>query len=138
MYIVGFPLLLVPFVIYNIVAFIFVLPPGIWTSQAAAVPMVSGQIWTLTWEDIFLAGSIVLLWVEIIKSTRIGARAVMDHVLTMLLFIGMLVEFLLVRSAATSTFFLLLTIGLVDVLAGFIIGIRSSQRQVEVETAANR
>jgi hypothetical protein len=137
MYILGFPLLLLPFVIYNIVAFIFVLPPAIWTSQATAVPMMSGQIWTLTWEDIFVAGSIVLLWVEIIKSTRIGARAVMDHVLAMLLFIGMLVEFLLVRCAATSTFFLLLTIGLVDVLAGFIIGIRGSQRQVEVETAAN-
>lgn len=137
MYILGFPLLLVPFVIYNIVAFIFVLPPDIWTAQAAAVPMMSGQIWTLTWEDIFVAGSIVLLWVEIIKSTRIGARMVMDHVLAMLLFVGMLVEFLLVRSAATSTFFLLLTIGLVDVLAGFIIGIRSSQRQVEVETAAS-
>jgi hypothetical protein len=91
----------------------------------------------LTWEDIFLAGSILLLWVEIIKSTRIGNRAVMDHVLAMLLFVGMLVEFLLVRSAATSTFFLLLTIGLVDVLAGFIIGIRSSQRQVEVETASS-
>ena len=135
MYILGFPLLLVPFVIYNIVAFIFVLPPGIWTSQAATVPMLSGQIWTLTWEDIFLAGSIVLLWVEIIKSTRIGSRVIMDHVLSMLLFIGMLVEFLLVRRAATSTFFLLLTIGLVDVLAGFIIGIRGSQRQVEVETA---
>jgi hypothetical protein len=137
MYILGFPLLLVPFVIYNIVAFIFRLPPDIWTAQAATVPMMSGQIWKLTWEDIFLAGSILLLWVEIIKSTRIGNRAVMDHVLAMLLFVGMLVEFLLVRSAATSTFFLLLTIGLVDVLAGFIIGIRSSQRQVEVETASS-
>jgi hypothetical protein len=135
MYILGFPLLLLPFVIYNIVAFIFVLPPDIWTSQAAAVPMMSGQIWKLTWEDIFLAASIVLLWVEIIKSTRIGARVIMDHVLAMLLFIGMLVEFLLVKRAATSTFFLLLTIGLVDVLAGFIIGIRGSQRQVEVEAA---
>ena len=49
----------------------------------------------------------------------------------------MLVEFLSVRRAATSTFFLLLTIGLVDVLTGFIIGIRGSQRQVGVETAAN-
>jgi hypothetical protein len=135
MYILGFPLLLLPFVIYNIVAFILVLPPDIWTSQAASVPMMSGQTWKLTWEDIFVAGSIVLLWVEIIKSTRIGARVIMDHVLAMLLFVGMLVEFLLVKSAATSTFFLLLTIGLVDVLAGFIIGIRGSQRQVEVETA---
>jgi hypothetical protein len=137
MYILGFPLLLVPFVIYNIVAFIFALPPDIWTAQAATVSMISGQIWKLTWEDVFLAMSIFLLWVEIVKSTRVGARVVMDHVLAMLLFIGMLVEFLLVRRAATSTFFLLLTIGLVDVLAGFIIGIRSSQRQVEVETAAS-
>jgi len=46
----------------------------------------------------------------------------------------MLVEFLLVPQAGTSTFFLLTMIGLVDVLGGFIIGIRSSQRRVEVET----
>jgi hypothetical protein len=45
----------------------------------------------------------------------------------------MLVEFLLVPQAATSTFFLLMAIGLVDVLAGFIVGIRSAQRKVEFE-----
>ena len=50
----------------------------------------------------------------------------MDHVLAMLLFVVMLVEFLLVKSAGTSTFFLLLIISLVDVLAGFIIGIRGA------------
>ena len=49
----------------------------------------------------------------------------MDHILAMVLFIGMLVEFLLVAQAATSTFFLLMTIALVDVLAGFIVGMRS-------------
>ena len=38
MYLLGFPLLLVPFAIYNIVAFILHLPPDIWTAQAAAVP----------------------------------------------------------------------------------------------------
>jgi hypothetical protein len=57
----------------------------------------------------------------------------MDHILAMALFIGMLVEFLLVKQAGTSTFFLLMTIALVDVLAGFIVGMRSSQRQIEVE-----
>ena len=66
----------------------------------------SGQIWMLTWEDIFIAVAILLLWIEIIKSTRLGMRAMMDHVLAMVLFIAMLVEFLLVKSAATSTFFL--------------------------------
>jgi len=136
MYLLGFPLLLIPFAIYNIVAFILRMPDAIWTAQAAAVPMTSGEIWKMTWEDIFVAGSIILLFVEVVKSTRIGVRAIMDHVLAMLLFVLMLVEFLLVKSAGTSTFFLLLIIGLVDVLAGFIIGMRGAMRQVEVEGPA--
>jgi hypothetical protein len=136
MYVLGFPLLIIPFAIYNIVAFILAQPTDFWTSQAAAVPMTSGQTWILTWEDLLLAFSIFLLWVEIIKSTRLGSRAITGNVLSLLLFIAMLVEFLLVKSAGTSTFFLLLIICLVDVLAGFIIGIRSATRQVEVEGEA--
>jgi uncharacterized membrane protein YobD (UPF0266 family) len=53
--------------------------------------------------------------------------------LSMALFIAVLVEFLLVREAATSTFFLLVAIALVDVLAGFVVVIRSSRRQIEIE-----
>ncbi len=135
MFILGFPLLLVPFAIYNIVAFIFALSNDVWTTSATTVHMMSGQDWVLTWEDILLAFAIFLLWIEIIKSTRIGMRSVMDHILAMVLFVCMLVEFLLVGRAATSTFFLLTAIALVDVLAGFIVGMRSSQRQIEIEGA---
>lgn len=137
MFILGFPLLIIPFAIYNIVAFIMAMPESIWTTEAASLTMTSGQVWKLTWEDIIVAGSIILLWVEVIKSTRIGVRAIVDHVLSMLLFVAMLIEFLLVKAAGTSTFFLLLIISMVDVLAGFIISIRSSQRQVEVENATS-
>jgi len=134
MFVLGFPLLLIPLVIYNIVAFIFRLPDDIWTTQAATVHMMSGQDWVLTWEDLLLAFSIFLLWIEIIKSTRMGMRSIMDHILAMALFVTMLVEFLLVRQAGTSTFFLLMVIALVDVLAGFIVSIRSSQRRLEIES----
>ena len=137
MYILGFPLLIIPFAIYNIVAFIMSAPDTIWTTDAYSVTMTSGQIWKLTWEDIIVAGSIFLLWIEVIKSTQIGIRAIVDHVLSMLLFVAMLVEFLLVKAAGTSTFFLLMVIAIVDVLAGFIISIRSSQRQVQVENTAS-
>jgi hypothetical protein len=131
MFALGFPLLLIPFAIYNMIAF---LTPGVsWTATVTTVHMMSGQDWTLTWEDLLIAFSIFLLWIEIVKSTRLGMRSVMDHLLAMALFIGMLVEFLLVKQAGTSTFFLLMIIGLVDVLAGFIIGMRSGRRQVEVE-----
>ena len=131
MFALGFPLLLVPFAIYNMIAF---LTPGVsWTSPVTTVQMMSGQDWVLTWQDILLAFAIFLLWIELIKSTRVGSRSIMDHVLSMALFIGMLVEFLLVQRAATSTFFLLMAIALVDVLAGFIVGMRSSTRQIEIE-----
>jgi hypothetical protein len=134
MFVLGFPLLLIPFAIYNMIAF---LTPGVaWTAQVATVHMMSGQDWTLTWEDLLLAFAILLLAVEIIKSTRMGMRSIVDHVLAMALFIVMLVEFLLVQRAGTSTFFLLTMIALVDVLVGFIVSIRSSQRQVEIEPAA--
>src|SRR5580658_5684737 len=131
MFALGFPLLLVPFAIYNMIAFLMA---GVsWTATVTTVHMMSGQDWVLTWEDLLIGCSIFLLWIEIIKSTRMGMRSVMDHLLAMALFVGMLVEFLLVKQAGTSTFFLLMTIALVDVLAGFIIGMRSSRRQIEID-----
>lgn len=131
MFLLGFPLLLVPFAVYNMIAF---LTPGLeWTAPAVTVHMMSGRDWVLSWEDILLAFSIFVLWIEIIKSTQIGTRSVIDHILAMALFIIMLVEFLLVQRAATSTFFLLMIIVLVDVLAGFIVGMRSARRRIEFE-----
>jgi hypothetical protein len=131
MFALGFPLLLISFAIYNMIVFLM---PGVgWTAPVTTVHMMSGQDWVLTWEDCLIAFSIFLLWIEIIKSTRIGMRSVMDHILAMGLFVAMLVEFLLVKQAGTSTFFLLMMIALVDVLAGFIVGMRSAQRQIEIE-----
>lgn len=131
MFALGFPLLLIPFAVYNMIVF---LTPGVsWTSPVTTVHMMSGQDWVLTWEDILLAFAIFLLWIELIKSARIGARGAVDHILAVALFVAMLVEFLLVAKAATSTFFLLMAIALVDALAGFVVGMRTAGRQIEVE-----
>ena len=131
MFILGFPLLLIPFAVYNMIAF---LTPGVgWTTPVATIHMMSGQDWVLTWEDLLIAFAILLLAVEIMKATRMGMRTIVDHVLAMALFIVMLIEFLLVKQAGTSTFFLLMMIALVDVLGGFIIGMHAGRRQVEVD-----
>ncbi len=134
MFVLGFPLLLVSFAIYNMIAF---LTPGVsWTAPVTTVHMVSRQDWVLTWQDLLLAFSIFLLWVEIIKSTRLGTRSVMDHILAMALFIVMLVEFLLVPRAGTSAFFLLTVFALFDALAGFIVGTRgNAPRRIEIESS---
>lgn len=131
MFALGFPLLLIPFAIYNII--VFLMPGVAWTAPVTTVHMMSGQDWVLTWEDILIAFAILLLAVEIMKSTRIGMRTIVDHVLAMALFVAMLVEFLLVQRAGTSTFFLLMMISLVNVMVGFIVSIRSSQRQIEID-----
>jgi len=131
MYLIGFPLLVVPFAIYNMIAF---LTPGMsWTDHIVTFGLISGQDWTVTPEDILLAFSILLLSVEIMKATRMGVRAIVDHVLSMLLFIAMLIEFLLVKQAGTSTFFILMVISLVDVLAGFIVTARTAQRDIAID-----
>ena len=131
MYLIGFPLLVIPFAIYNMIAF---LTPGLgWTTSVATIHLISGQDWTVTPEDIILALAILLLGVEVIKATRMGIRGIMDHILSMVLFIVMLVEFLLVARAGTSTFFILMVISLVDVLAGFIITARTAQRDIQIE-----
>jgi len=132
MFVLGFPLLLVPFAIYNMIAF---LTPGVaWTAPLTTVHLMSGEDWVPTFEDALLAFSLFLLLIEIIKSTRTGTRSIMDHILATALFIAMMAEFLLVQRAATSTFFLLTMISLVDVFMGFIVSIRSARRRVEIGT----
>jgi len=131
MFMLGFPLLLIPFAIYNIVAFLM---PGVsWTATATTVHVVSGADWTMSAGDMLVALGILVLFGEIMKSTRIGIRTVVDHALSLILFLGMLVEFLLVKQCATATFFLLLVISFIDVLGGFAVTLRSAQRDLTVE-----
>jgi hypothetical protein len=131
MFMLGFPLLLIPFAIYNIIAFLM---PGVtWTGVISTVHMVSGADWTMSAGEMLVAFAIVLLCGEVIKASRVSSRSVLDHALSLLLFLGMLVEFLLVKQAATATFFLLLVVSFIDVLGGFAVTLRSAQRDLTVE-----
>jgi len=131
MFMLGFPLLLVPFAIYNIIAFLM---PGVsWTATVTTVHMASGADWSMSVGDMLIALAILLVCGEVFKSTRIGTRTIVDHGLSLILFLGMLVEFILVTQAATATFFLLLVLSFVDVLGGFAVTLRSAQRDLTVE-----
>ncbi|MGB3660582.1 MAG: hypothetical protein WBA14_21970, partial [Pseudolabrys sp.] len=126
MFMLGFPLLLIPFAFYNIIAFLM---PGVsWTGVVSTVLMMSGADWTMTAGDVLVALAILLLCGEVMKSSRISRRTIIDHALSLILFLGMLIEFLLVKQAATATFFLLLVVGFIDVLGGFAVTLRSAQR----------
>jgi hypothetical protein len=129
MYLIAFPLLLVPFVLYNMVAFLLDL------SLAATlfhVPLLSGRPLPVSTGDILVVLGIFLLYIEILKATRMASKAIIDHVLSFLLFAAMLVEFILVPRAATSTFLILLGLSLVDIF-GFTFAARTVQRDLALE-----
>jgi hypothetical protein len=129
---VNFPLFLISFAIYNMIVF---LTPGVsWSDTLATVPMQSGATWTITLGDALIALSLVFLFVEVLKATRTSTRSLFDHLLSTVVFIGALVEFLLVPQAATSVFAILLTMALIDVLGGWSVSMRAARRDLTVES----
>lgn len=125
------PLLILPLLVYNVAAFIFYGASGTgWASQLFTVPMVSQAPWVVTSGDLLLALGLVCLFIEVLKSTRSGSASIVEHMLSTLVFVVFLVEFLLVPAASTSVFFLLMLMSLMDVVAGFSVSITSAGRDV--------
>jgi hypothetical protein len=134
-----FPLILIPVLIYNLVALGGSAFGGAeavreqMEFQAFVVPMASGVQWVVQWGDILVLVSLVLLFVELLKSTSTGTSAIFNHALSMLVFIICLVEFLLHKAFATSVFFMIMIMSLLDVLAGVVVTIVSARRDVEFD-----
>jgi hypothetical protein len=130
------PLLALPVAIYNIL--ILTMAGGFRTTEAQgqlsaelfAIPMTSGARWPVSLSDLVLAGALVILFIELLKSTTSHKAAIINHSLSMILFVVCLVEFLLAPGFATSTFFLLTLMVILDVLAGFIVTISSARRDI--------
>lgn len=125
------PLLLIPLIVYNLAVFLFMggNPAG-WANQLFSVPMVSGITWSLTSGDVLLVLGLACLFFEVLKSTNTGRSSVVEHMVSTLVFIIFLVEFLLVGAAGSSVFFLLMMMSIFDVVAGFSVSITSAGRDV--------
>lgn len=134
---IGFPLLVIPFAVYNLVAFPALFPSVTLTSEVPGVQLhlLSGVDWNFYIGDLLITFAILLLYVEILKATRLGRRNVFDHTLSIILFVIFLAEFVAIKQAATSTFFLLMVISFVDVIGGFAVSVRVARRDAQIEAA---
>jgi hypothetical protein len=128
------PLLIIPFLLYNFgLAGLFGDPAGDpFAAEAFSVTLMSGGVWTMSAGDLLIVLALVLLLVEIVKSTRRSNMSIIDHVLSTFVFVAFLVEFLLVPGAAHPLFFTLMVITLIDALAGFSVSIRSAGRDLNM------
>lgn len=133
------PLLAIPVAAYNLIA-AFMMTGGLRSMQAQDrmdqallnVPTASGGIWVVQLGDLLVFASLVILFIELLKSTTSRNVAIVNHLLSMLLFLVCLIEFLLLQGFATSVFFLITTMVLLDVLAGFIVTIVASRRDIDL------
>ncbi len=64
------------------------------------------------------------------EATCTTAREIINHGLSMLTFVIALIEFITLKGFATSTFFLLLSMTLFDVIAGYTISIVAAEHDL--------
>jgi hypothetical protein len=121
---IGFPLLLIPLAIYNIIV---LLMPGVsFADPLVRLTLVSGAEWSVTLSDLLLVLGILMLMLEIFKGARPGAKYLTDHLLSLILFGAAAAEFVLWPKFGTSTYFLLVLLALTDFLSG--VALRAGRR----------
>jgi len=113
---VGFPLLLIPLAVYNII--VFLMPTVSLSEPVLRLALMSGAEWQIALGDILLAFAALMLLFEMIKGARPGAKYLTDHLLSLIVFGAAAAEFLLWPKFGTSTYFLLTLFALVDFLSG--------------------
>lgn len=127
------PLLVFAFVLYNAIVLLGTSDPvAILNTPIFTVTLLSRGVWTFTWGDFILVVTLILLFIEIVKSTFTTTSTLIDHALSMIVFIAVGTEFLMVPQAATSVFFLILVAALIDVIGGYTIGIRVARRDLNI------
>ncbi len=96
------------------------------------LPMVSGDMWKVTWGDVFLLASMGLLFVELLRSTRTGSESIMNHALSVVVFVVALLLFIIVEGFGNSVFFLFMSMTFLDFMAGFIVTTVTARRDLSV------
>ena len=134
-----FPLLLLAVVFYNFLALgsgaVHYFDPkagdlaDFLYKDGITIPMHSGS-WFFSMSDLILLGTLVLLFIEVIKATRTTSREIINHALSMLVFVAALLEFILLKGFATSTFFFMMMMTLFDVVAGYTISIVAAEHDL--------
>lgn len=107
-------------------------------SVVLSIPLVSGAMLELTMGDLLVLAGLVLLYVEIFKATRTSTASIVDHLLSMALFVICLVEVIVLPGFGTATFVILTLMTAIDVIAGFTVTISGARRDIGLDEGLRR
>lgn len=130
-----FPLLTIGLIIYAVLTV-----TGMGGSNGVAwhdlvvvnLPMYSGDVWRVTWGALFLSGSMGMLFVELVRATKVGTASITNHLLSFLLFVVALLLFILAPGFGNSTYFIFLTMCFLDPMAGLVVTTVTARRDLSV------
>lgn len=130
------PLILFVFILYNVIVLVGGVPAEetaqLLRKEILPIPMLNSHVWSFSWGDLIVLLLFGTLFVELLKATYTSGTSLLDHGLSMLVFVVCLIEFLMVRQAQTSVFFFITIATLIDVIAGYTIGIRVARRDLAI------
>jgi hypothetical protein len=92
------------------------------------IRLMSGDTWHISGGHLFIMFSMLMLFIEILRSTRSGRSSLMNHALSVLVFIVALLLFITMKGYGNSTFFIYTAMTFLDFMAGFVITAVTSRR----------
>lgn len=129
----GFPLLAISLVAYALLNLISSTGNPWYLRETMSIRQMSGDVWHIRGGDVFLSFSMLLLFVEIIRSTRASGESIMNHALSVIVFVAAVLLFVSRPGYGNSTFFMFMGMTLLDFVAGFIITTMAARRDTMIE-----
>lgn len=127
---VSIPLLGFVVIAYTVLALV---APGWLEGVLFVLPLLSGATLPFQGNDVLLVVGLFLLCIEVYRATSSSTAAVLNHVLSLVVFIVCLIEFLVLPPMASMTFFLIMVMTLIDVIAGFAVTISTARRDIQYQ-----
>ena len=124
----SFPLLAIVVALYTLLALV---APGWLEAVVFSLPLLSGIMLPFRGGDLLLVLGLTLLCVEIYRATSSSTGAILNHVLSLVVFIVALIELIVMPGMANMTFFLIVLMTLSDVIAGFTVTISTARRDLQ-------
>ena len=124
----SFPLLAIIVAVYTLFA---LAAPGWLDGVLLVLPLLSGAALPFRGGDLLLVIGLILLCVEVYRATSSSTGAILNHVLSLVVFIIALIELLVMPRMANMTFFLIVLMTVSDVIAGFTVTISTARRDMQ-------
>ena len=123
------PLTILPLIIFNLVGYLMG-GADPWSAELFGVTMISGARFVLKLGDLLILFAIAMLYFEVAKAARASQHTIVNHILSTIVLVVYVVDFLVASVAAHSVFLILTAIALFDVIAGFSITIKTATRDI--------